>query len=167
MKNKKQTRYLVMIGNHVLYSAADPCVAASVSKRNRTRRESRRGDNRVEAPLRRRSKGGEAMTRKKHPALSMTLRQCYDRYYDRTELAPRSISQAGHNLKRWETLTGDPPISKIDETLLEDFRQTALKKWSPASINATRTQLLAILRRLGPQFTGNPTGSASSSAFRI
>jgi integrase len=88
----------------------------------------------------------------------LTLRECFEAYYPKDELAKRSIEKARFDLKRWEKVTSNPPVGKIDEAVLEDFRKALLADHAAASVNGTRAQIRAILRRVGPAITGNPCG---------
>ncbi len=88
----------------------------------------------------------------------MTLREAFEAHYPKDELAERSVEKMRHDLKRWERATNNPPVDKIDEAVLEDFRRTLLTTNSPASVNGTRCAIRAVLRRIGPAITGNPCG---------
>ena len=90
----------------------------------------------------------------------MTLREAFEKFYPKDELAERTVAKMRYDLLRFERLTknGKMPISKITDEVLEDFRKALLEKHTAPSANSTRTALRAIFRRLGPPITGNPTG---------
>jgi integrase len=94
----------------------------------------------------------------KRAALKMTLREAFDAFYPKDEITPRTIDKMGNDLLRWERLTDNPPVGKITDEMLEDFRKAALAKHSSGSVNGTRATFRAIFRRLGPAITGNPCG---------
>jgi integrase len=95
----------------------------------------------------------------KQAAGRLTLRECFDQLYDKTEITARTIAEYGFVLKRWEELTDDPAVKEVDEETLDAFRQKLLDaKYAPATVNGCRTMLRAILRRMGPRETRNPRG---------
>ncbi len=90
---------------------------------------------------------------------SLTLREAYFLFYDRSELAQGTLDRHDAELMRWEVLTTDPTVSEIDEAALLEFRQALVDRGlSPFTVNATLRSLKAILRRLGPQEFRNPYG---------
>jgi integrase len=96
----------------------------------------------------------------KRAALKLTLRQAFEAFYPKGEMAQRSVEKMRYDLLRWERLTenGEMPIGKITDEALEDFRKILLEKHTATSANGTRAAFRAIFRRLGPPITGNPTG---------
>ena len=92
-------------------------------------------------------------------ASAITLRQAYDRHYDRSVQCRGSQQLTGYCLTIWERLTTDPPISEIANETVAAFREAALKAgYAPRTVNGVWHKLRAILRRVGPPVTGNPFG---------
>jgi integrase len=95
----------------------------------------------------------------KRAALKMTLRQAFEAFYPKDELSDRTIDLMHDCLARWERFVpANPPIAKITDDMLEEFRKAALVKLAPVSVNGSRRTFRAIFRRVGPPVTGNPTG---------
>ena len=62
-------------------------------------------------------------------------------------------------LKRWERLTNNPPVSKIDNAKVKQFQRDCVgARLRPQTVNGTWRSIRAILRRLGPQEYRNPEG---------
>lgn len=97
------------------------------------------------------------MTRK-HPDANLTLRQAFDRHYDKSEVGPKAMIAYQAAFKAWARLTGDPPICEIDLETIAAFRTAALKEFAPATVRGYWTGIRAVLRRVGPAVTGNPRG---------
>lgn len=96
----------------------------------------------------------------------LTLRQCWERYYPKDEMAPKTLKKVEYSLNRWERYTTDVPVQKIDHLVLEDFRQAMIDdELAPRTINCTWGDLRSILRRLGPSAPGNPFGLGIISAY--
>lgn len=94
-----------------------------------------------------------------HPDASLTLRQAFEKHYDKSDLAPASLKMHHFALKAWERLTDNPPVGEIDNAVVAAFRQAAVESGYVArTVNSFWGRLRAILRRLGPPVTGNPWG---------
>lgn len=92
------------------------------------------------------------------PELQYTLRECFEKCYDKSGISPGGLKHHRCMLNRWERFH-NPPIGEITSETLEWVRQQMLDAGlTPASVNTGRTSYRAILRRMGPQFTGNPRG---------
>lgn len=90
---------------------------------------------------------------------TLTLRQCWERYYLKDELAPRTLKKVEYSLDRWEKYTPNTAVGEITHLDLEDFRQAMIEaELAPRTINCTWADLRSILRRLGPSAPGNPFG---------
>lgn len=99
---------------------------------------------------------------KKHPDAKLTLKQAFEKY-KRPDLADASrltLINYRNSIRRWEELSGNPPIGKIDNTLLAQLREQQIEAGvSPSTINTRWRCWKAILRRCGPPETGNPFGA--------
>lgn len=92
-----------------------------------------------------------------HPDAKLTLREAFDKHYDTTELRKSSVDTIEYLLRRWERFTRNPPVGKIDNATVADFREACIRHGhSPATVNGCWTWLRAIFRRLGPVTDGNP-----------
>ena len=90
-----------------------------------------------------------------------TLEQCFERYYDKSELRKSTIEAIRVALKRWREQTSNPPVSEIDNELLHEFRGRLIDEGlAPDTINSTWSKLRAILHRIGPRVKGHPQGLA-------
>ncbi len=84
-------------------------------------------------------------------AESMTLRDCFERFYRSDELLPRTIEAYQNTLKHWERITSNPPVAHIDNAVLRDFKVQFLAEGkSPATFNKNRQHILSVLNLLGP-----------------
>lgn len=92
------------------------------------------------------------------PNPNLTLRNAYLKYYDLSELKPRTVEAYSNALDHWELMTGDPDIHSISNITLLQFKAAFLRQYSPATFNKVRAHLLAILNRLGPKQKHNPAG---------
>jgi len=96
---------------------------------------------------------------KAHPESKRTLRECWELFYPKDELAPRTVAKVHYTLARWEKLMDDPIVGLIDHIILEQFRSSMLKEgYAPKTINSAWMDLRTILRRIGPSAPGNPFG---------
>lgn len=94
-----------------------------------------------------------------HPDAKLTLREACKKHYDKEKLTKSTVTTSRYRLDNWERFTDNPPVGKITGETLAEFREAASKSGlSPATINAVYRRVRAILRRLGPPVTGNPTG---------
>ena len=92
-------------------------------------------------------------------AESLTLREAFEAHYDKSELAPRTVTKYRHVLSAWERHTDDPPVSLIDDDVVAGFRESCLAaELSPATINGLWGDIRAILNRLAQKTKGNPRG---------
>ena len=99
------------------------------------------------------------MTKRKHPDTKLTLREFYEKHYDNSDLAHATVKWHRYVLNKWEAMTDNPPIGKIDDETLIGFKKSCLEGGSTAkTINQYWTLVRSVLRRAGPQFTGNPQG---------
>ena len=94
---------------------------------------------------------------RKHPDAKLTLREAYEKHYRKPSKTTCVTYEA--QLKLWERFSGNPPVGKITNETMEDFRLAALEAGKTGNtVNSTRTCVRAILRRVGPAVTGNPRG---------
>lgn len=90
---------------------------------------------------------------------SLTLREAYERFYDRTDLSKASVRGDGYFLNYWEHATDNPPVGEITNQTLTAFKAAMLESGkSPASVNSVLKCARKILRVMGPQGLGNPAG---------
>lgn len=90
---------------------------------------------------------------------NLTLRQFYDKFYDKTDLEETSAKKLHFELLRWERLTSNPPISIIDNDMVAAFRQAMVDhEYAPQTINSTWGDLRAVLRVACPEDRHNPRG---------
>ena len=100
------------------------------------------------------------MKTKKHPDAKLTLREAYEKHYDKSELASGSLSTFQAMLRRWEQHTDNPPVGDADDTTMRQFKDgLCAGNLAPASINNYLRHARCVFRRLAPPFTGNPGGS--------
>jgi integrase len=91
--------------------------------------------------------------------MNLTLRQCYDQFYVKDDLSSASLFGYLATLKRWEELTSNPAVQDITDETLEAFKAVMLAAGvSPVTVNSKWRHIRALLRRVGPQVTGNPHG---------
>lgn len=98
------------------------------------------------------------MARKTHPDARLTLRECFEKYYDTSELSPNTMGKMRYALNAWERLTDDLPVGLIDDSVAANFRTAALTELSGITVNATWNTLRSIFRFIGPRESGNPRG---------
>jgi integrase len=93
------------------------------------------------------------------PAARITLRQAFERHYDKTDLCKGRIGTYRRYLKLWERFTGDPVIGAVDNEIVATFRAAAIEAgYSGHTVNGCWRCFRAIFRRVGPPVTGNPFG---------
>jgi integrase len=96
---------------------------------------------------------------KPHDVDTMTLRDCFEAFILPDLTNAQTIANYRHNLNRWEKHTDNPPVARISNRTLADFRDRCLQvKLSPATFNGNRNVLRIILRRIGPAEYRNPLG---------
>ncbi|MFV0443871.1 MAG: tyrosine-type recombinase/integrase [Planctomycetaceae bacterium] len=94
-----------------------------------------------------------------HPDATLTMREAFEKHYDKSELSEATINLYRFGFVVWEKLTSNPPVGSITNETMAAFRQAALDRgYSPASVNTNWQRYRAILRRCGPPYTGNPWG---------
>lgn len=96
--------------------------------------------------------------KRRHPDSKLTLRESFERHYDKTDLAPRTVKKHRHTLNLWEKCTDNPPVGQITNETVATFKTKALQTLAGNSVNAHWTSIRAILRRLGPPEYKNPDG---------
>ena len=96
---------------------------------------------------------------KPHADAKLSLRECYDKHYDKSELSPATIGGYDFALRLWERLTGNPPVGTITNETLATFRAKSIEHGhAPATTNRIWTSIRAMLYRIGPKERGNPWG---------
>lgn len=99
------------------------------------------------------------MTNKELAAARVTLRDAFERYYDTSELKPRTIEKYRHLMNAWERHTCNPPVAEINDAVVDGFRKSCLAtKLAPATINTQWSDIRAVLRRLSTKDSHNPRG---------
>lgn len=92
-----------------------------------------------------------------HPDASLTLREAYERHYDKSELCKGSLRKMHYAIAAWEKLTTNPPIGEITNATAAGFRQAAIDHgYHPRTVNGYWGSVRSILRLMGPVVTGNP-----------
>lgn len=106
------------------------------------------------------------MSKKPHPDSKLTVRQCFERHYDKSDLQPRTVKKYHWDLLRWERMTCNPPIGDIDNDLMTKYRADCLAKgYRPETVNSNWANLKAILRLMAPPALGNPRGRSVISTM--
>lgn len=99
--------------------------------------------------------------KRKHPDRKLTLRQAFDKHYDQTELRDSTKSLIHYTLLRWERLSGNPPLCKITNDVIAEYRQALIDfPYRPKTIESSWSMLRAIIRRMTKPETGSPRGLA-------
>jgi integrase len=101
------------------------------------------------------------MMAKKHPDQKLTLREAYEKYYDRSEFSAGSHSTFKATLRRWEMHTSNPPVGDATDATMEEFKAGLLAvepKLSAVTVNGYLKHVRCIFRKIAPPFTGNPGG---------
>ncbi|GAB4135583.1 MAG: hypothetical protein Tsb009_01960 [Planctomycetaceae bacterium] len=94
-----------------------------------------------------------------HPDSKLRLRQAFEKHYDFSELKAGTIAHMNAALKYWATVTENPPVGEITDETMAKFRAGGEDYGIVnRTVNGYWRSIRAILRRLGPAFTGNPTG---------
>jgi hypothetical protein len=100
------------------------------------------------------------MTRKKpRPDSRLTVTEAYERFYDKENLAPKTMKAFGYYLRNWERLTGSPAIGDVTDETAEKFRAAMLAEGRVAmTVNSQWGAVRAVLRLMAHRFHGNPRG---------
>lgn len=94
-----------------------------------------------------------------HPDATLTLRETFEKHYDKTELRKATLVTYRAALVNWEKHTDNPPVNEVVNQTMDGFKKAAIEAGlKPASVNNYWRHIRAIFRRLAPAFTGNPTG---------
>lgn len=94
-------------------------------------------------------------------AEEMTIRQAYELIYrpNLVQASPKTLQGYRTTVNSWERFTDDPPVAKITNRTLTQFRDAVLQAGlAPSTFNKEWRGIRAILRRLGPQEYRNPLG---------
>lgn len=92
-------------------------------------------------------------------AARLTLRQFYEAYYDKSELAESTKQKYKYELQCWEKRTPDPPIGQITNDVVAGFRQAMIDdEYCGETINSYWTDLRGFLRLASPEGPHNPRG---------
>lgn len=87
----------------------------------------------------------------------LTLRKAYERFYHVQDLGRQTRCQMRSAIRAWERLTGNPPLSKVDNATAETFRAGAIEEGlAPETVKYYWKSIRSILRRVGPVTDGNP-----------
>lgn len=94
------------------------------------------------------------------PDAALTLREAFEKHYDKEDLSPSTLKLCRYVLNSWEAFVPEnPPVSAITNETLTTFRDAAKAAGlGPVTINSYWRQLRSYLRRIGPPVTGNPAG---------
>jgi len=88
---------------------------------------------------------------------TLTMRIAFEQYYLSKELSKGWQHTMRQAIKRWEKLTGNPPLETVTNAAIAEFRQAMLDSGlAEATCNTTWGTLRSILRRVGPITEGNP-----------
>lgn len=98
------------------------------------------------------------MSRRKRSEARMFLRDTFETFYDKDDLSHNTLLQYRRALMLWEQFTGNPEVGEVTDETMALFRRKAMEQYSPATVKRYWIALRAMFRRIGPQFTGNPTG---------
>lgn len=95
---------------------------------------------------------------KPNPPDALTLRMAFIHFYLSPELKVRTVEAYANAFKHWEALTENPPLERIDNSTLQQFKNRFLALHSAGTFNKVRRHLLALFNKLGPPMKGNPGG---------
>lgn len=88
---------------------------------------------------------------------NLTLRDAFELYYHKEELAHHSQRIMRTAIGAWERLSDNLPVPLVDNAVIERFRQHCLQSGlTPRTTNGYWTHLRSILRRVGPVTDKNP-----------
>lgn len=94
-----------------------------------------------------------------HPDAGLTLREVFERFYFKDELAKTTLAMYRYSVGFWERLFPEnPPVGEITDAMAERFRDEAQKLVGARTVNGYWRHIHSILRRVGPRETGNPKG---------
>lgn len=92
-----------------------------------------------------------------HPDAKLTLREAFEKHYDKDELVEATLRRFDEALRKWERFTNNPTIGRTADKTVAQFRQECLDRgYSPATIRSNWSMLRSIFRKVGPRETRNP-----------
>lgn len=95
-----------------------------------------------------------------HPDSDLTLREAFEKHYDKSDLSPDGLRTIHDALLRWERFTDNPAVGNVNNETISEFRRAMLERpYAPSTVRSTWMRVRPIFRRLAPDAAGfNPLG---------